>query len=193
MDVPSPNSLLDAEGDVDSSFGETFPEENTAEAQAADALCTMGGVNHQALASTVALGVSGPSLAEAAMISTPEQEPESRDDVQPTAEPRQLPTSPRRVVSATGQEGERNAQESDTQAVTSDLDTLVGSPIEADESMVDTDGIASADSSECRMDPETTPATSHTTSRHRDASRGRRSMTQESSGTATASFVPKFR
>lgn len=59
---------------------------------------------------------------------------------------------------------------------------FVDSPIEADEPMVDIDdGIASADSSECRMDTETTPATPHTASRHRYASRGRRSMTQESS------------
>jgi hypothetical protein len=232
--VPSPNSLLDAEGDVDSSFGETSPEEDTAETRAADALCTMGGVNvgqadehagpavelclphtavptasqtgenvnqamdttpeptgpeashagaDQALASTVAPGVSGPSPAEVTTISTSEQEPESRDDVQPTAEPMQLREFLRRIMPVTRQDGERNAQKSHTQAVTGDF--------EADKSMVDTNGIASADSSECCMDPETTPATSHTISRYRDASRGRRSMTQESSGTATASSGPK--
>lgn len=103
-------------------------------------------------------GVSGPSLAEATTISTSEQEPESGDDVQPTA---------------------RNAQESDTQTVMGDLGTCVDRPIEADESMVDIDGIASVDSSECRMDKETTLATSHTTSRYRHASRGRLSLTQE--------------
>lgn len=76
------------------------------------------------LASTVAPGVSGTSPAEATTIATSEQEPESREDVQPTAEPMQLPESPRQVVSATGQEGERNAQESDTQAVAGDLGPL---------------------------------------------------------------------
>src|SRR5262245_22685652 len=45
MDILSPNSLLDAEGDVDSSFGETSPEDNTAETQAADVLCALGIVN----------------------------------------------------------------------------------------------------------------------------------------------------
>jgi hypothetical protein len=43
MDMLSPNSLLDAEGDVDSSFGEfSWPGNNAAETQAADALCEMG-------------------------------------------------------------------------------------------------------------------------------------------------------
>jgi hypothetical protein len=195
MDVPSPNSLLDAEEDVESSFRETSSEHNTAETRAADVLCTMRGVNvrqadehagpavelylpytvvptasqtgenvnqamdttpeptgpeasyaedDQALASTVAPGVSGPSPVEAITISTSKQKLESRDDVQPTT---------------------RNAQQSDTQAVTGDLDTRVVRLIEADESIVDIDGIASVDSSEC-IDTETTPATSHTTSRY---------------------------
>ncbi|KAL5397722.1 hypothetical protein PMIN03_012852 [Paraphaeosphaeria minitans] len=41
MDIPSPNCLLDAEGDVDSSFGET-PKDNSADTQAADILCALG-------------------------------------------------------------------------------------------------------------------------------------------------------
>jgi hypothetical protein len=219
--VLSLNSLLDVKEDVDLSYRETSSEHNTAKTRAADALCTMRGVNvgqadehagpavelylpytvptasqteenvnqamdttpeptgpeashagaNRALASTVAPGVSGPSRAEAITISTSKQELESRDGVQPTTQ---------------------NAQESDTQAVTGDLGTRVDRSIE-DESMIDIDGIASVDSSECRMDTEMIPATSHTTSRYRDASRGRRSMTQESSGTAAASFGPKCR
>ncbi|KAL5370825.1 hypothetical protein PMIN02_013027 [Paraphaeosphaeria minitans] len=42
MDIPSPNCLLDAEGGVDSSFGETLPKDNSAETQAADILWAMG-------------------------------------------------------------------------------------------------------------------------------------------------------
>ncbi|KAL5396602.1 hypothetical protein PMIN03_012953 [Paraphaeosphaeria minitans] len=41
MDIPSPSCLLDAEGDVDSSFGET-PKGNSADTQAADILCALG-------------------------------------------------------------------------------------------------------------------------------------------------------
>ncbi|KAF9729863.1 hypothetical protein PMIN01_11796 [Paraphaeosphaeria minitans] len=45
MVMLSPNSLLDAEGDADSSFGETaWPGNDAAETQAADALCEMGAI-----------------------------------------------------------------------------------------------------------------------------------------------------
>ncbi|PVH91773.1 hypothetical protein DM02DRAFT_677900 [Periconia macrospinosa] len=43
------------------------------------------------------------------------------------------------------------------------------------------DGIASADSSECRADAGTASTIPYTASRYREASRGRRSVTQESS------------
>lgn len=242
MDIPSPNSLLDAEGDVDSSFGETSPEDNTAKTQAAEALCALGIINvrqaddsasptmelclpehtaastasqtedvdqamvpapepagseasrteaDQAMALTVAPAVSELSPAEAAIISASEQESESREDIQQTTEePVQLPESPRRVISATEPEGEGNAQETVTQVVMLDVGPRVDStPIEADESMDDIDdGIASADSSECRADAGTASTIPYTASRYREASRGRRSVTQESSGTSLASL-----
>ncbi|KAF1957160.1 hypothetical protein CC80DRAFT_547878 [Byssothecium circinans] len=236
MDILSPNSLLDAEGDVDLSFRETSSKDNTAETQAADPLCALGIVNmkqandsasltielcllehtaastasqteedvnqamvpapepagseasrteaDQAMALAVAPAVSELSPAEAAIISASEQEPKSRDDIkQITEEPVQLPESPRRVVSATEPEGEGNAQETVTLAVTLDVSLRVNSPpVKADESMADIDdGIASADSSKCHADAGMASTIPYTASRYREASRGRRSVTQESS------------
>ncbi|KAF1952284.1 hypothetical protein CC80DRAFT_572371 [Byssothecium circinans] len=236
MDIPSPNSLLNAEGDVDSSFGETSPKDNTAETQAADVLCALGIFNvrqaddiasttmelclpehtaastasqteedvdqaiipapapagseasrteaNQAMALTVAPAVSESSPAEAAIISASEKEPESREDIQQTTEePVKPPESPRRVVLATEPESEGNAQETVTQAVTLDVGLSFDSPpIEAEELMADIDdGIASADSSQCRADTGTASTIPYTASRYREASRGRRSVTQESS------------
>jgi len=190
MNIPSPNSHLDAEGDVDSSFGKTSLEDNTAETQASDALCALGIVNvrqaddsasttmelyipehtaastasqteedvdqaivpalaptgseasrteaNQAMALTVAPAVSELSLAEAAIISASEQKPESREGIQQTTEePVKLPESPRRVVPATEPEGEGNAQETVTQAVTLNAGLSIDSlPIEAEELMM---------------------------------------------------------
>lgn len=240
MDIPSPNSLLDAEGDVDSIFGDTLFEHSTAETQAADSLCALMIVNvrqaddsassttelylpeHAAASSasqvrehvdqamspapepagseagrieadqaTVAPAVSEMSPAEAAIILASEQEPESKENIQQTTEmPVQLPKSPCRVISAIEPEGDGNAQEAITQVCMLDVGPRVDStPIEVDELIDDIDdGIASVDSSECRADAGTASTIPHTASRYREASLGRRSVTQESSGTLPASF-----
>jgi hypothetical protein len=245
MDMPSPNSLLDAEGDVDSSF-ETSSEDDTAEAQAADALYALGIFNirqadenaspsmelclpehtaastalqtgeyvdqtmvpapepaeseasrteaDQSMVLTVAPAVSESSPAEAAIISASEQEPESREGIQQTTEePVQLPESCHRVVSATEPEGEGNAQVTVTQAMMLDVGLRDSPPLEADELMADIDdGIASADSSECRAATEMASTIAYTASFSREASRGRRRVTQESSGTSLASFGQQY-
>lgn len=138
------------------------------------------------MALTVASPVSELSLAEDVIISASEQEPELGEDIQQAMEePVQLSESSRRVVSVTEPEDEGNAQ-----AVTLDVGLRVDSPpIEADELMADIiNAIASTDSGERRADTGTALTIPYTASRSRGASRGRRRVTQESSGTSLASF-----
>jgi hypothetical protein len=66
-------------------------------------------------------------------------------------------------------------------------------PLEADELMADIDdGVASADTSECRADTGKASKIPYTASRSQEASRGRRCVTQESSGTSLASFWQQY-
>ncbi|CAI6342343.1 unnamed protein product [Periconia digitata] len=233
MDIPSPNSLLDAEGNVDSRFGGTLFEYSTAETQAADFLCALGIVNvrqaddsasstmelylpeHTAVSNalqmeehedqamipapeptgseasrtkadqaTVAPAVSEPSLAEAAIILTSEQEPESIEDIQQTTEELvQLPKSPRRFISAAEPEGDENVVETVIQVIMLGVGPRADStPIGVDKSIDSFDDvIASADSTECRVEAGMASTIPYTASHYREASRGRQSVTQESS------------
>ncbi|KAF2681099.1 hypothetical protein K458DRAFT_406838 [Lentithecium fluviatile CBS 122367] len=195
IDVPSPNSLLDAEGDVDSSFGETSPEENTAQTQAADALCTMGGVNtgqaneHADPAVELCL----PHTAASTTSQTGENANQAMDTTPAPVGPEASHAEANQALASTVAPGVSGPSPAATTVEDPGMPLgrlcllecpnrprpFVYSPIEAGKPMPN--DTASTDSSQCRMDMETTPATPHTASRPRDASRGRRSMTQESS------------
>jgi hypothetical protein len=143
----SPDSLMDAEGDVDSSLGETsWPESDAAETQAG-VLCNIGAIDgsqasghtsiasglpeHPAATTASQMGATVDQAMDQAMTSTSEPEMSEPNytgatmtspSVQET-EPRltQPPSSPHRVVSATELDGAMNVREDDTQPVTHGL------------------------------------------------------------------------
>ncbi|CAG5189929.1 uncharacterized protein ALTATR162_LOCUS12114 [Alternaria atra] len=164
----SSDSLLDAEGDADSSLGETsWPEIDAPETQAADVLCNNGAIDgsqasghasiepclpeHPAALTASQTGATVDQAIDQAMASILEPEMSepspteaaitSTSDQEP--EPRTIspPESPR-IESGTEPEAAMAAHEKDTQLVTRDLRRSVESPAIEEQCRANNDPIA---------------------------------------------------
>ncbi|KAF2682015.1 hypothetical protein K458DRAFT_405807 [Lentithecium fluviatile CBS 122367] len=158
--MSSPNSLLDAEWEVDSSYAEISTENSTAKAQATD----------QAIASAVVPVDSVSNPAEATKIVTSKQESESRNDTQQTMnELVKLRESPHQVTPAKVSEGEVNAQETEARVPA------------AEESMAGSGDSPAASTDSSKSHADTEASTESYTAFRREASHGRQDGRQECS------------